>query len=110
MSRLFYPTDEKLFFVPQEEKNDLECYHKKMRFFVQSESEFFKNLYCMLNLPKLSHFIIFSKVRLGDVINCYDKNFKENKLAWNRIAKTHVDFIICDANKDFEPVVAIELD
>jgi len=54
--------------------------------------------------------LIFAKVRLADIFAVtVDLETREGIAAFNRIAKTHVDFVLCDP-ESLEVVAAIELD
>ncbi len=54
--------------------------------------------------------VIFAKVRVADILNVDSKKAKGSYLKFfNRIARKHVDFLLCDPDT-LKPVVAIELD
>ncbi len=54
--------------------------------------------------------VIFAKVRVADILNVDSKKAKGNYLKYfNRIAKKHVDFLLCEP-ETLRPIMAIELD
>jgi cbb3-type cytochrome oxidase subunit 3 len=76
---------------------------KKKYFFTEAEKKFYLIL---KQVADKNNWVVFSKVRLRDVLYAYGKNkFFDN----NRIKQKHVDFLLYD-NSGFSPVVAIELD
>lgn len=84
----------------------LNNYYKRRYFFTPNENKFYKQLYKTFNIIWESRFVIFSKVRVSDVIWTDKKYLK----AWKKINPRHFDFVICDINKDFEPMLVLELD
>lgn len=85
-------------------------YYKKTKFFSKNESIFFKNLYKILNIIDHHRYIVFSKVRVSDIVwSRSEKNWTKNR-AWLKINPWHFDFVVCDMKNDYEPVAVIELD
>lgn len=85
----------------------LKDYYKKRYFFSRNENIVFKRLQIILHdISQPYKYIIFSKVRVSDVIGT-----KWNQeWTWKKINPRHFDFVLCDISNDFEPVVIIELD
>lgn len=81
-------------------------YIKKQFFFSQNERKFFIKLYQLLYENFDNQYILFSKVRLADIIEV-NKNIK-NITHWNKIKSKHVDYVVCD-KKDYKIHLAIEL-
>ncbi|HWB21092.1 MAG TPA: DUF2726 domain-containing protein [Phycisphaerales bacterium] len=79
------------------------AYRRKDYLFTKAERSFFG----VLQLAVGNDFLIFSKVRLADVLDSPSGALW--RAHFNRIASKHVDFLICD--RDFvRPLLAIELD
>lgn len=78
-------------------------YRLRDDFLSPAEQSFFQVLKNMVS----EYFVICSKVSLGDIFFVVKPN--ENKSAYNRINRKHVDFLICDP-KTMKPRLAIELD
>lgn len=78
-------------------------YIKKRYLLSRNEREFYEILKESVN----DNFLIFSKVRLGDIVIP-----KRTRLDWNsyfwQVTNKHVDFVLC--TRYSEPVLAIELD
>jgi hypothetical protein len=55
-----------------------------------------------------SHYLIFSKVRLGDLIWIANEPTEKKRYS-NQIQCKHIDFVLCDKST-LEPVLVIELD
>ena len=86
-------------------KRPRERYIKVESLFSPAELKFYKILEEVIEDYK-----IFGKVRVADVIKVDKDKAKGNYLKYfNKIAKKHVDFLLCDP-ESLEPVVAIELD
>lgn len=94
--------------INQDEKEyfDLSHYRKKRYFFTRNENFFFKRLIQIISTIDNNRYIIFSKVRVSDVI----ETDKKSKWSWKKINPRHFDFVICDINNDFQPIIIIELD
>jgi very-short-patch-repair endonuclease len=63
--------------------------------------------YKLLNMNFGDRYLIFAQVRVLDLCEVLDRQF--NQGAFNRIARKHVDFVLCHP-RTFKPMVAIELD
>ena len=86
-------------------KRPRERYIKVESLFTPAELKFYKILEEVVEDQK-----IFGKVRVADIIKVDSGKAKGNYLKYfNKIAKKHVDFLICDPIS-LEPLVAIELD
>lgn len=66
-----------------------------------------KSFYHVLKSMMGSTFTICTKVSLADIFFVVRPN--ENKSAYNRINRKHVDFLICEPN-EMKPLFAVELD
>lgn len=66
-----------------------------------------KSFYQLLNKMMAPHFTVFTKVSLADIFFVVRPN--DNRSAYNRINRKHVDFLICDP-QTISPLFAIELD
>lgn len=77
----------------------------KRYFFSPDENVFFRSVEESLSG---SPYRVFPNVRLGDVLRITDQ--KEYASVRGRLKDKHVDFLIVDTSKDFQPVLAIELD
>lgn len=77
----------------------------KRYFFSPDENTFFRALEQTL---AGTSYRVFPNVRLGDVFRITDK--AQYASVRGRLKDKHVDFLIVDASKDFQPVLAIELD
>ncbi len=84
----------------------LNNYYKKKYFFTPSENKFYRQLYKVVTHTSVNKFVIFSKVRVSDII-WTDKKYRES---WKKINPRHFDFVICDISKDFEPILILEFD
>lgn len=105
--------------TPSKEKNPLDAYKiddeaawlpyfKKQFFFDKRENEYYQNLIEVIKIYFWNNYVVFSKVRIADIIKvqCYDRRDRNHYT--NLILPKHVDFVIC--NKDyFNPILAIEL-
>lgn len=81
-------------------------YKSKGSLLTKNEFNFFKELNKAID--EKSGFIIFSKVRLADIIE--PKNHDSTWQAhFNKICSKHVDFVLCDT-KTYTPKLIIELD
>ena len=78
-------------------------YERKMSFLSPPEIAYYK----LLNLNFGDRYLIFAQVRVLDLCEILDRPF--NQGAFNRIARKHVDFVLCHP-RTFKPMVAIELD
>jgi very-short-patch-repair endonuclease len=74
-----------------------------MSFLSPPEAAYYK----LLKLSFGGRYLIFAQVRLLDLCEVLDRPF--NQGAFNRIARKHVDFVLCHP-RTFKPMVAIELD
>jgi hypothetical protein len=79
-------------------------YAKKDYFFSQTERSF----YGVLAKAVAGEFVVFSKVRLADLIYV-EKGSGAKQAHFNRIQSKHVDFVLCTPDK-IQPVLVIELD
>lgn len=80
-------------------------YMKFDYFFTMNE----KNFYNIIKpIADIMNVVIFSKVRLADLIYIKSKSNDYYK-HWNKIKAKHVDFVICD-KVDFKPLFVMELD
>jgi len=52
---------------------------------------------------------LFTKVNLGDLFYAKTGDYSQNQVYRNRIARKHVDFLLCD-RESLRPLLAIELD
>lgn len=77
-------------------------YEKNESLLTANELVFYRELKGVVG----DHFVIFSKVRLEDVIKAKTWN---DQTARNKIKSRHIDFLLCDPNT-FKPKLAIELD
>lgn len=85
-------------------------YYKRSKFFSKNESIFFKSLYKILNIIDYHRYIIFSKVRVSDVVWSRFEKSRSKNWAWLKINPRHFDFVICDMKNEYEPVAIVELD
>ena len=88
------------------ERLNLNNYYKKRYFFTISENQFYRKLYIIIHGIWNDRFVIFSKVRVSDIINTNNND----RWSWKKINPWHFDFVICDKSKDFEPILIVELD
>jgi hypothetical protein len=80
-------------------------YHKSNSLMTFQERKFYRTVL----LKELgSHYVIFSKVRLGDLIWIANEP-TDRKLYNNQIQCKHIDFVLCNKST-LEPVLALELD
>ena len=86
-------------------KRPKERYIKVDSLFTPAELKFYKILEEVVEEYK-----IFGKVRVADIIKVDSEKARGNYLKYfNKIARKHVDFLLCDPGT-LEPVAAIELD
>ncbi len=78
-------------------------YRMRDDFVSQAEVSFFHVLRRVIE----DRALISAKVRLADVI--YAPWQEEQRSAWNKISRKHLDFVVCDP-RTLVPVLAIELD
>lgn len=91
---------------PVKKKNQNFLYKSKTYFFTKTEAAFYRSLVDAVS----DKYIIFSKVRLADLIEPnYNQNNKIYYSAFNQISRKHVDFILVDKN-NLKISSAIELD
>lgn len=83
-------------------------YIKKQFFFDKRENDFYTQLNSFLHTTYGDKYVIFSKVRLADLITVKDKDWRSRKLYNNKLMPRHIDFVICNTSY-YNPVVAIEL-
>lgn len=74
------------------------------RFLTPAEKEF----YFLLREHTPEEIIICPKVRLADILAVESEN-KKYMVHFNKIARKHVDFLLCDAS-DMQMLCAVELD
>lgn len=79
-------------------------YRKKDYFFSQAERSF----YAVLMKAVAGEFVIFSKVRLADILYV-EKGTEKWQSYFNRIQSKHIDFVLCTPDL-IQPVLVIELD
>lgn len=92
-----------LFLIIFNQQDEIINYQKKQYFFSYSEYQFFLILQKSLQKNYNWKYIIFPKVRVADI-------FETNNQKWiNKIRAKHIDFLIVDTEKHFDPVLAIEL-
>ncbi len=83
-------------------------YKKKQFFFDKRENDFYTKLYSFLQTKYGNKYVIFSKVRIADLITVSGKDWHTRKFYNNKLMPRHVDFVIC--NRSFyNPLVVIEL-
>lgn len=81
-------------------------YFKKRYFFSFRENSFYRKLcYVIQKFTQKNKYIIFSKVRVSDIIGSPSWS-----RSWLTINPWHFDFVICDSSDGFRPVMIIELD
>jgi hypothetical protein len=68
-----------------------------------------RSFYHMLHAAVGDWAVICPKVSLGDLFFAKSGDHKANTSYRNRIARKHVDFLLCDS-QDMEPLLGIELD
>ncbi len=78
-------------------------YRLRDDFVSRAEASFFHTLRSVVE----DQVLIFPKVNLADLV--YAPRQQEQRSAWNRINRKHIDFVLCDPST-LQPVVAIELD
>ncbi len=84
--------------------SDLPVYRKRDRLFTFQERKFYK----VLQNEVANEFLIFPKVRMGDVVFLANEP-ANRKYHSNQVWGKHFDFLLCD--KDLcQPLLAIELD
>ena len=74
------------------------------RFLTPAENEF----YFLLRENTPEEIVICPKVRLADILAVESEN-KKYMVHFNKIARKHVDFLLCDAS-DMQMLCAVELD
>ncbi len=85
-------------------------YYKKKFFFTPREREYFMLLSQILKELYGDKYVIFSKVRIADILGV-DKKLKYERRDYahfNKISSKHVDYLIC-SNEYYNPILAIEL-
>lgn len=80
-------------------------YRRKDYFFTISEKTFFNLLRSITG----NNYLIFSKVRIADLIYFSGNENSDFYHYFNKIKAKHVDFLICD-NESMQPLFIIELD
>ncbi|MEM6811263.1 MAG: DUF2726 domain-containing protein [Pseudomonadota bacterium] len=78
-------------------------YYSRNFLLSKAELRFFK----MLQASVGDEYLIFSKIRIADVINCSDQNWKKG-YGW-KITSKHIDFLLCEPEST-KIIAAIELD
>ncbi len=78
-------------------------YAKNSYLLSKAEKSFYHVLQNCLN----DSYVVFPKVRLGDIFHVTHK--EKRKFYMYKILPKHVDFLICDS-KNFTPLAALELD
>lgn len=80
-------------------------YTKRGSFFTKNELSFYREL---LSATKGMNVIVFSKVRLADLLEP-QKGSSNWQASFNKICSKHTDFVLCELPQ-VRPVLAIELD
>ena len=93
---------------PEKIKSDLDLnyYSKKQSFLTPYEQQLYLHLINYLNKNFPNKYSIFPNVKVSDLITIHTKYYAP----LNRINQLHIDFIIVENEKNFNPVLAIELD
>jgi hypothetical protein len=78
----------------------------KRKDFLLSKAE--RSFFGVLQLAVNGRYIIFTKVRLADLLDI-PRGTEKRQSYFNRIQAKHIDFVICDKNL-LRPLLAIELD
>ena len=84
---------------------DMNWFSKKDYFFTKSEKTFFYQLINVINQKSPGRYVVFSKVRVSDLLSIPTSSPK-----FKKISPWHIDFVLVDSFLDFKPVLAIELD
>lgn len=82
---------------------DYKNYKKTDYLLTEAEFNFYKQL---LDVIKDYNLVIFSKVRLADLVTI--KSRRNSIVYWNKIRSKHIDFVLCD--KSSKVILCIELD
>jgi len=82
------------------------CSYQKKHLFTNSEFAFIKHLEPIANEKNL---LIFTKIRLSDIIDIDKNKSGDWKTASAKINSMHIDFVLCD-KKSLTPKYFIELD
>lgn len=86
---------------------DLNIYSKKSNFLTPYEKQLYLQLLKYLDTTFPNKYSIFPNVKVSDLIKIDKSKWK----VWlNRINQLHIDFVIVNNEKNFEPILAIELD
>jgi hypothetical protein len=94
------------FLSPKPEKAQEEFpYALRDDFLSPAEQSFYRVLKTVVG----ERFVICPKVALADLFFAKTGDFRQNRVALNRIDRKHVDFLLCEP-KTMRPVVGIELD
>jgi len=80
-------------------------YTRTEYFFTITERNFYNKI---VPIAEKMNTVIFSKVRLADLISVKEKS-KDYYKHWNKIKSKHIDFVICDKNS-YKPLFVLELD
>lgn len=80
-------------------------YKKRTYFFTKNELKFYRDL---VKETADLNVVLFSKVRLADIIEPKEKGEKWQS-QFNRIKSKHVDFVLCEPIS-IKPILVIELD
>jgi len=95
----------KEYFSDGEEESEKKWPYRKKNYLL-SEAE--KKFYFTLSEILKNDYLIFTKVRLCDLL--YLPKYQGDwRYYWNKIQSKHVDFLICD-REDIKPLLVIELD
>ncbi len=89
--------------APPEPRAPDHTYRLRDDFVSRAEASFFHTLRTVVE----DRALIFPKVNLADLI--YAPRQQEQRAAWNRINRKHIDFVLCDP-RTLAPVLAVELD
>ena len=93
-------------FDRKETGDEVEKWPYLKKSYLLTEAE--KNFYFILRDILKNEYLLFSKVRLCDLLYL-PKHQRSFKHYWNKIQSKHVDFLICE-KQDIRPLLVIELD
>ncbi len=80
-------------------------YRVRDDFLSHTETAFYHTLKAVVN----ERAVILTKVNLADLVYAAKGTNRERYIAWQRINRKHVDYVLCKPNS-LEPIAAIELD
>lgn len=89
---------------PNEESEESEIYpYYKVELLTPAEKLFYQTLTKAVD----GKYLIFPKVRLGDIVNV-EKGVDDWFSHWGKIKSRHVDFLICDKEQRFRCVIELD--